>query len=223
MNIVELALSEGRKTLSEYESKLVLSHYGIPVVNEALARNESELKSALDVIGFPVAVKACAPNITHKTDLDLIRLDLKTEEDALSAFHQIMGQMPKVEGSAALVQKMAKGKREFLAGMTRDPQFGPCVMFGLGGIFTEALDDVSFRVAPLLTVDAHEMVNEIRSRKLLGSFRGMPPVNLNSLEQILVNLGRLGMENERIQEIDINPLIIQDGLPLAVDALIVLN
>ncbi|MCL5125455.1 MAG: acetate--CoA ligase family protein [Deltaproteobacteria bacterium] len=223
MNIVELALSEGRKTLSEYESKLVLSHYGIPVVNEALARNESELKSALDVIGFPVAVKACAPNITHKTDLDLIRLDLKTEEDALSAFHQIMGQMPEVEGSAALVQKMAKGKREFLAGMTRDPQFGPCVMFGLGGIFTEALDDVSFRVAPLLTVDAHEMVNEIRSRKLLGSFRGMPPVNLNSLEQILVNLGRLGMENERIQEIDINPLIIQDGLPLAVDALIVLN
>ncbi|MGC8657716.1 MAG: acetate--CoA ligase family protein [Desulfomonilaceae bacterium] len=223
MNILELALSEGRKTLSEYESKRVLSDYGIPVAREVLVRNEDELKSALDVIGLPVAVKGCAPDITHKTDLDLIRLDLKTEGEALSAFRQILSQMAGIRGAATLVQKMAKGKREFLAGMTRDPQFGPCVMFGLGGILTEALDDVSFRVAPLQTRDAIEMINEIRSRKLLGSFRGMPPVDLKSLEQILINLGRLGIENDRIQEIDINPLIIEDSLPVAVDALIVLN
>lgn len=223
MDVIEMALSQGRKTLSEHESKLVLSCYDIPVVEEMLARNESELKSAVENLGFPVAVKACAPDITHKTDLDLIRLDIKTQEEAVEAFRQIMNQIAKLGEGAALVQKMAKGKREFMVGMTRDPQFGPCVMFGLGGIFTEALDDVSFRVAPLEKNDAIEMIHEIKGHKLLGPFRGMPPVNLDSLEQILINLGRLGLENERIQEIDINPLIIREDLPIAVDALIVLN
>lgn len=223
MDVLESALSQGRKTLSEHESKLVLSCYEIPVIEEILAQNESELKSALETLGFPVAIKACAPKITHKTDLDLIKLDLKTHEDALTAFRQIMTQMNQFEGGAALIQKMAKGKREFMAGMTRDPQFGPCVMFGLGGIFTEALDDVSFRVAPLSKMDASEMIREIKSYKLLGAFRGMPPTDLPRLENILVNLGRLGLENQRIQEIDINPLIIQENIPVAVDALIVLN
>ncbi len=223
MDVIELALSQGRKTLSEHESKLVLSHYNIPVVEERSARNESELKSALDVLGFPVAIKACAPNITHKTDLDLIKLDIRTEEEALTAFRQIMDQMAKFRDGNALIQKMAKGKREFMVGMIRDPQFGPCVMFGLGGIFTEALDDVSFRIAPLDRTDASEMIHEIKAHKLLGSFRGMPSVDLGILEEILVNLGRLGLEHERIQEVDVNPLIIREGLPVAVDALIVLD
>jgi succinyl-CoA synthetase beta subunit len=223
MDVIEMALSQGRKTLSEHESKLVLSSYDIPVVEEMLVRNESELKSAIENLGFPVAVKACAPDITHKTDLDLMRLDIKTLQEAAEAFQQIMNQITEIGNGAVLVQKMAKGKREFMVGMTRDPQFGPCVMFGLGGIFTEALDDVSFRVAPLEKNDAIEMIHEIRSHKLLGPFRGMPPVNLDILEQILINLGRLGLENDRIQEIDINPLIIHEDLPVAVDALIVLN
>jgi len=107
--------------------------------------------------------------------------------------------------------------------MTRDPQFGPCVMFGLGGIFAEALEDVSFRVAPLEKKDALEMMNEIKGRKLLGAFRGMHPVDMERLGSILVNLGRLGMENERVQEVDVNPLIIEKGSPVAVDALIALN
>ncbi len=223
MDVIEMALSQGRKTLSEHESKLVLSRYDIPVIEEMLVRNESELKSAIENLGFPVAVKACAPDITHKTDLDLMRLDIKTQQEAAEAFQQIMNQITEIGNGAVLVQKMAKGKREFMVGMTRDPQFGPCVMFGLGGIFTEALDDVSFRVAPLEKNDAIEMIHEIKSRKLLGPFRGMPSVNLDSLEQILINLGRLGLENDRIQEIDINPLIIHEDLPVAVDALIVLN
>jgi len=223
MDVIELALSQGRKTLSEHESKIVLSHYDIPVVEERPACNELELKSALDVLGFPVAIKACAPNITHKTELDLIKLDIRTEEEALIAFRQIMDQMAKFAKGNALIQKMAKGKREFMVGMTRDPQFGPCVMFGLGGIFTEALDDVSFRVAPQDRTDAFEMIHEIKAYKLLGSFRGMPSVDLGILEEILVNLGRLGLEHERIQEVDVNPLIIREGLPVAVDALIVLN
>ncbi len=223
MDVIEKALSQGRKTLSEHESKLVLSSYDIPVVEEILVRNESELKTAVENIGFPVAVKACAPDITHKTDLDVIRLDIRTQEEAVEAFRQIIHRIAKLGEGAVLVQKMEKGKREFMVGMTRDPQFGPCVMFGLGGIFTEALDDVSFRVAPLEKNDATEMIHEIKSHKLLGPFRGMLPVNLDSLEQILINLGRLGLENERIQEIDINPLIIREDLPVAVDALIVLN
>ena len=152
-----------------------------------------------------------------------MRLDIKTQQEAAEAFQQIMNQITEIGNGAVLVQKMAKGKREFMVGMTRDPQFGPCVMFGLGGIFTEALDDVSFRVAPLEKNDAIEMIHEIRSHKLLGPFRGMPPVNLDILEQILINLGRLGLENDRIQEIDINPLIIHEDLPVAVDALIVRN
>ncbi|MCX5872837.1 MAG: acetate--CoA ligase family protein [Deltaproteobacteria bacterium] len=223
MDPIEFALSEGRKTLSEYESKLVLASYGIPVVEEKMARNESELILAVEVLGFPLAIKACAPSITHKTDLDLIKLDIRTDEEALNAFRTIMDQMGEMGDKAALVQKMAKGKREFMVGMTRDPQFGPCVMFGLGGVLTEALDDVSFRVAPLEKADAFEMIHEIKSNKLLGSFRGMPPVDVNSLQEILINLGRLGLEYERIQEIDVNPLIIRESMPVAVDALIVLN
>lgn len=223
MDPIEFALSQGRKTLSEHESKLVLAGFGIPVIEEEIARNESELKLAIEALGFPLAIKACAPNITHKTDLDLIKLDIRTEAEAVNAFRTIIDQMGDMEDKAVLVQKMAKGKREFMVGMTRDPQFGPCVMFGIGGVLTEALDDVCFRVAPLEKADAFEMIHEIKSKKLLGSFRGMPPVDVISLQEILINLGNLGLEYERIQEIDVNPLIIRENMPVAVDALIVLN
>ncbi|MFA6222474.1 MAG: acetate--CoA ligase family protein [Desulfomonilaceae bacterium] len=223
MDLIESALSEGRRTLSEYESKLVLSYYGIPIVQELLAGSESELESAINALGFPLAIKACAPNITHKTDLNLLKLNLQTKQEALDAFRFMTLELAKLGGGAVLVQKMARGQRELMVGMTRDPQFGPCVMFGLGGIFAEALEDVSFRVAPLENKDALEMMNEIRARKLLGAFRGMPPVDTERLGSILVNLGRLGMENDRVQEVDVNPLIIDEGSLVAVDALIALN
>jgi acetyl-CoA synthetase (ADP-forming) len=118
---------------------------------------------------------------------------------------------------------MVAAKRELMAGMTRDPQFGPCVMFGLGGIFTEALDDVVFRMAPLSAGDAAHMMDDIRAKALLGAVRGMPPVDRDALADILVNLGRIGMDNEAVKEIDINPILIADGKPVAVDALVVLN
>ncbi len=223
MELIELAVSQGRKSLSEYESKQILSNYGIPVVEEKLTQNETEFLSAVGAIGFPLAIKACAPEIAHKTDLDLIKLDIRTELEARKAFHQMMTRIGSFQDAAVLVQKMEKGKREFMVGMTRDQQFGPCVMFGIGGIFTEALDDVSFRVAPLERSDATEMIHEIRGNKLLGSYRGMPPVNVICLEDILLNLARIGLENDRIQEIDVNPLIICEDMPIAVDALIVLN
>ena len=126
-------------------------------------------------------------------------------------------------GNAVLVQEMIRCKRELAMGLTRDPQFGPCVMFGLGGIFTEILKDVSFRVAPLEKQDALAMMQEIRGRKILGAIRGMAAVDLDLLAEILVTIGRIGLENDRIKEIDVNPLMISNGKPVAVDALVVLE
>ena len=124
---------------------------------------------------------------------------------------------------AVLVQELVKGRRELVAGMTRDPQFGPCVMFGLGGIFTEVLRDISFRVAPIEKRDAMEMAGEIKSHKILDSVRGMPAANMEKLCQILITVGRIGLENPGVKEIDINPLILSGGDPVAVDALVVLS
>jgi acetyl-CoA synthetase (ADP-forming) len=123
---------------------------------------------------------------------------------------------------AVLVQQMIKGQRELVVGLTRDPQFGPCVMFGLGGIFTEILEDTSFRVAPIEKRDALEMIQEIKAHKILEAIRGMEPVDKDMLADILIAIGRLGIENEAVKEIDINPLIISRGQPVAVDALVVL-
>jgi succinyl-CoA synthetase beta subunit len=219
--IIEAALKEGRTTLSEYESKLVLTHYQIPIAREKLCKDSSELKEAAREIGYPLVLKGNSPDITHKTENDLIRLDIRNEAEAGQAFNDIMGRM---NGSSktVLVQEMVKGKREFLAGLTRDPQFGPCVLFGLGGIFTEVLKDVSFRVAPFDKKEALEMMGETKAHKLLEGIRGMEAVDKDSLAHILVQLGQIGLEQEKIKEIDINPLIISGARPVAVDALIVL-
>lgn len=219
--IIEAALKEGRTTLSEYESKLVLTHYQIPIAREKLCKDLNELKGAAQEIGYPLVLKGNSPDIAHKTENDLIRLDIRNEAEAGQAFSEIMGRM---SGSSktVLVQEMVKGKREFLAGLTRDPQFGPCVLFGLGGIFTEVLKDVSFRVAPFDKKEALEMMSETKAHKLLEGIRGMEAADKDSLAHILVQLGQIGLEQEKIKEIDINPLIISGARPVAVDALIVL-
>jgi acetyl-CoA synthetase (ADP-forming) len=152
----------------------------------------------------------------------MIELDIK-DEKALEAAYRALEERGKGELDGILVQQMVKGEREFVAGLIRDPQFGPCVMFGLGGIFTEVLKDVTFRVAPLEKRDAYEMMDEIRARKLLDAFRGKPAVNREALADALINLGRIGMENEEIAEIDINPIKVSDDMPIAVDALVVLR
>jgi acetyl-CoA synthetase (ADP-forming) len=216
--LIDSAVKEGRMTLSEYESKLVLTHYQIPIAREKLCTDLKDLKEAGREIGFPLVLKGNAPDITHKTESDLIRLDIRNETEAEQAFNDLMGRMNSNEKSV-LVQEMIKGKREFLAGLTRDPQFGPCVLFGLGGIFTEVLKDVSFRVAPFDRREALEMMGETKAHKLLEALRGM---DKNALADILVQLGKIGMEQEKIKEIDINPLIIAGARPVAVDALIVL-
>jgi acyl-CoA synthetase (NDP forming) len=220
--ILEKAIREGRKTLSEYESKDFLKSCGIPVTRELLVHSREECLKAAQTIGYPLVLKGCSPDLAHKTEKGLVKVDIRSEQEAARAFDDLTSRM---EGHQKdiLVQEMIKGPRELVAGMTRDPQFGPCVMFGLGGIFTEILKDIAFRVAPLERHDALDMTQEIKAHKILGTVRGMPAADLDLLCDILVKVGEIGMENQSIQEIDINPLILSGARPVAVDALIVLK
>jgi len=221
MNLIDQAIKDGRTALSEYESKQILASYGIPVTPEELITKPEDLSEAIFKIGYPLVMKGCAAEIAHKTEKGLIRVDVRNEEEALTAYKEITAAMDGIE-KAVLVQQMIKGQRELVVGLTRDPQFGPCVMFGLGGIFTEILEDTSFRVAPIEKRDALEMIQEIKAHKILEAIRGMEPVDKDMLADILIAIGRLGIENEAVKEIDINPLIISRGKPVAVDALVVL-
>ena len=222
MEIIQKVLGEGRHVLSEYESKLLLAQYGIPVTREIVVEDETDLISAARDIGYPLVLKGCSSEISHKTETNIIRLDIRTDEEATTAFRQIKANMNGQPGGV-LVQEMVRGQRELMAGLTRDPQFGPCVMFGLGGIFTEILKDVSFRLAPLKHLDALDMMREIKGHKILEAVRGMEPADTDMLAQVLIRLGDIGVENDQIKEIDINPLIIRGGKPVAVDALVVLG
>ena len=222
MEIIQKVLGEGRHVLSEYESKLLLAQYGIPVTREIVVEDETNLISAARDIGYPLVLKGCSSEISHKTETNVIRLDIRTDEEATTAFRQIKANMNGRPGGV-LVQEMVRGQRELMAGLTRDPQFGPCVMFGLGGIFTEILKDVSFRLAPLKHLDALDMMQEIKGHKILEAVRGMEPADTDMLAQVLISLGDIGVENDPIKEIDINPLIIRGGKPVAVDALVVLR
>jgi len=220
MKILEEALSRGDTTLSEHDSKLFLASYGIPVTREQVVSAEEEAASAAAEIGYPIVLKGSGAELAHKTEMNLIRLDLRTDGEVREAFRDLKKNTAVQE---VLVQQMVKGDRELVVGLTRDPQFGPCVMFGLGGIFTEILEDVSFRVAPLTEWDAEDMMDEIRAKKILGSFRGKPAVDRKVLTDILIAIGKIGLEFEAVKEIDINPLKILNGKPVAVDALVVLN
>jgi acetyl-CoA synthetase (ADP-forming) len=221
MKLIDQALKDGRTTLSEYESKQVLAFYGIPVTREELVIKPEGLSQAIHKIGYPLVMKGCAAEIAHKTEKGLIRLDIRNEGEAHTAYIEITAAMGGAE-KTVLVQQMIKGQRELVIGLTRDPQFGPCVMFGLGGIFTEVLEDTTFRVAPIEKRDALEMILEIKAHKILEAIRGMEPVDKDMLADILIAIGRLGIENEAVKEIDINPVIIAAGKPVAVDALVVL-
>jgi len=222
MRIIEKAVKAGQTMLSEYESKQVLAAYHIPVTREILVDDVKDLLSAIQEIGYPVVLKGCSPEIIHKTEKGLIQADIRNGKEAKTAFKGIMINMDDTE-KAVLVQEMVKGKRELVVGLTRDAQFGPCVMFGLGGIFTEILKDVSFRLAPLEKRDTLEMMDEIKAHKILDAVRGMDAVDRDILSEILINVGKIGVENDTIKEIDINPVIISGSRPVAVDALIVLQ
>ncbi len=222
MEIIDKAIKEGLSTLSEYDSKQVLTAYKIPVTKEIVVDNVDDLNTAAGDIGYPIVLKGCSAEIAHKTEKGLIKVDIRNEDEAKAAFEDISGKMGDA-GNDVLVQEMVKGQRELVVGMTRDPQFGPCVMFGLGGIFTEILKDVSFRVAPLTRKDAMDLMDDIKGKKILDAVRGMEAVDREALADILMAVGQIGMDYDQVQEIDVNPLKILNGKPVAVDALVVLG
>jgi len=222
VKIIQAALRKGRKTLSEYEAKQVLAAYDIPVSREVLVKDKARLDAALGKIGFPLVMKGCSADIAHKTEKGLIHVDIRTVTEARKAFRDIMAGLEGFDGGA-LIQEMIKGRRELVMGLTRDPQFGPCVMFGLGGIFTEILQDISFRHAPLEARDAREMMQEIRGHKILDAVRGMEAADKQRLTGMLINIGRIGLEIPEVSEIDLNPVILSWANPVVVDALVILK
>lgn len=224
MEVLKQARKKNQGALSEYDSKRVLKKYGIPVTKERLVKSQKDAVAAADKIGYPVVIKACGADLTHKTEHDAIRLNLADAGSVRKAVKELKEATEGLELEGFLVQQMVMGQRELVMGLIRDPQFGPCVMFGLGGIYTEILKDVSFRVAPLTQKDALEQMSEIRGKKILEAFRGMAAVDKKALAKSLVALGKIGMDHDDIAEIDINPLILtKKGKPVAVDALVVLD
>ena len=223
MEIIKNALKEGRTALSEHESKEILASYHIPISKEIVVDNAETLMKAVQEIGYPLVLKGCSSDITHKTEKGLIHLDIRNDNEAQAAFEEITRGMTGDPNGSVLVQEMVKGQRELVIGLTRDPQFGPCVMFGLGGIFTEILKDISFRLAPLEKKDALDMMHDIKGHKILDAIRGMESADKDMLVDILINVGKIGLENEAVKEIDINPVILSGSRPVAVDALIILE
>lgn len=220
--IIDRALAEKRKALSEYEAKQVLAAYGIPVTREILVVERGTLADAAGRIGYPLVMKGCAADIAHKTEQNLVRVDVRDADEAHQAYDDIVAGMKGADGGV-LVQEMIRGRRELVIGLTRDPQFGPCVMFGLGGIFTEILKDITFRRAPLDERDALDMMSEIKGRKILEAVRGMPAADTGALARMLIAVGAIGLELPAVAEIDLNPVILAGERPVAVDALIVVR
>ncbi|MCK9364663.1 MAG: acetate--CoA ligase family protein [Syntrophales bacterium] len=220
VRIIKTALAAGQRALDEHQSKRLLAAYGVPVTREQLADSEAEAIKAAEEIGFPLAIKACSPEIMHKSGKGLIELNIQTKEALLRAFCAVRtaagGDIP------ILIQQMVAGSREFVAGMTRFPGFGPCVLFGLGGIFTEALQDTTFRAAPFGIIEAAEMLEDIKAKALLGEIRGMPAADAPALAAILQTVGNIAVLHPEIAEIDLNPLILAGADPLVADVLFVL-
>jgi len=215
--------SAGVHVISEDEAKLIFSAFGIPVVEEKRVTTIEKAVDAAKVSGFPVALKGIGSRILHKTESGFVCLGLANEDQVRQAACG-MEEAGKDLLEAFLVQPMVVGKREFVAGMFRDPQFGPVILFGLGGVLTEALNDIVLKIAPLSDLDMDDMLGQLSSQKLLEAFRGEAAVDREQIKRILGGLSDLVLENPDIQEIDINPLIVQkDGSCVAVDGLVVLG
>jgi acyl-CoA synthetase (NDP forming) len=207
--------------LDEYISKRILQCHDIPTVAEALVDDILQCEETATRLGFPLVMKGLQRGKVHKTELGLVRLGINSLEETRKSFAVLM---EKMNGQGKIVMyRQVRGKIELILGLLRDPQFGPCVMLGLGGIMAEILSDAVFAPAPLTGEDALRLISRMRGQKILDGFRGEPPVNREELSRIIVELGNLGLTYPRIQEIDINPLIIGGNGAVAVDATIVLK
>ena len=216
-------LTNASGVLDEYQSKQILSRCGIPVVNEQRISDTAGLNRAAAEYGFPIVLKGLLPGEIHKTESGLVRTNLMSAEDAQTIFLEFMNRLSKKGKGSILVQRQIQGYPELIAGMIRDPQFGPCVMCGFGGILAEVIKDSVFAVAPLSRSEARDLIDRLKTQKLLDGFRGNIAVDRDALADILVRLGELGTAFEQIKEIDINPLIVHDGVPVAVDATIIMD
>ncbi len=219
--LIKRALTEGRSVLDEYESKQLLAAYGVPAVQEILTHSEKEAVEAAAAIGYPLAIKGCSAKFAHKTEKGLIHLNVINEEGVRESYRSVM----KAAGEEIplLVSKMVTGSRELMSGVVRHSSFGPCVLFGLGGIMAEAFKDRTFRLAPLNEAEAIEMLQDIRAKELLGPYRGMPAVDQGKMAAVLQAVGNLALLHQEISEIDLNPVMISGSNPVVVDALVVLS
>ena len=218
-------ISSTHRALSEYRSKKLLAEYGIPVTDEILVQTRDQAADAAKKIGFPVVLKATGAELMHKSETGCVELNLTSDEDVFMAYERIRSSVsaPVSENlEGILVAQMLPGARELVCGLTREPQFGPCVMLGFGGVMTEIINDTVFRVAPFDHAEAMDMIHELKSRAIFDAFRGERPADVNAICQCLMALGKIGMAHPEISEIDINPLKIDpSGRVKAVDALVV--
>lgn len=221
------AIAQGKRFLNEVESKEVLRDAGISTIETHLASSRDEAVALAEKVGFPVVLKIISPQIVHKSDIGGVRLGLNSKEEVSSTYDEMISQVRTKEPSATIegisVQSMARPGVEVIIGMSKDPQFGPVLMFGLGGVLVEVLEDVSFRIVPLVKRDAQEMIKEIKGHPLLEGYRGQEPANIEMLEETLLKLSDLAQSHSEIKEIDLNPIFAyKDGLT-AVDARIILE
>ena len=207
-------------TLSEADSRTLVAEAGVSVSRWATADDADNAAVAAEEMGFPVVVKLCGDAIAHKSERGLVRLSLTSADDVRGAATELLSAATESDGDVELlVSTMVSGDRELIAGLVRDPQFGPCVMLGVGGVLAEAVADVAFRLAPLERLDAHELIDDLGAQTLLGPFRGQPAVDRDVLADTLCALGDLASD-PTIASIDLNPLIVFEGQPMAVDALV---
>lgn len=225
--IIARALNEGRDLLLEPEAKELCSSYGIPVPKLKIARSIEEAVKAAEEIGLPVVVKVVSKDIVHKSDAGCVIVGVTDLKGVEEAYRKIMENAlkfnPRAEIKGVLIEEMVSKGVEVAIGGLRDVEFGPVVMFGLGGIFIEVLRDVTFRVAPLSEADAEEMIREVKGFKLLEGYRGMEPVNLKSIIDIILKVSRMIVENELISQIDLNPVIAHKQGAKVVDARVILS
>ncbi|MGA9387676.1 MAG: acetate--CoA ligase family protein [Candidatus Bathyarchaeia archaeon] len=225
--IISQAVRDNRKSLLETEAKTVCEDYGIPITRFELAKNEAEAVEFAEAIGYPVVLKIVSPDIIHKSDVGGVVVDLRGAKAVRGAYKQILGSIKKHDAKAkiigVLVQEMAPASTEVIVGSIKDPQFGPAIMFGLGGVFVEVLKDVTFRIAPVTEEEAREMIEEVKAYPLLKGYRGSPPADINAIVKIILATSKLVMEHQEIKELDLNPIMVYEKGAKTVDARIILE
>ncbi|HEY7070032.1 MAG TPA: acetate--CoA ligase family protein [Acidimicrobiales bacterium] len=208
-------------TLSEAASKELLGTFGVPFPDERVVGSVDGAEGAAGEIGYPVVVKLGGDGIAHKTERGLVRLGLGSAEQVRDAAAELLAAATPEDGEVhLLVAPMLRATRELIAGLHHDPQFGMTVMLGVGGILAEAVADVSFRLVPIDRVDAEEMIDDLALQRLLGPFRGEPAVDRTAVADVLLGLSEAARARDDIASADLNPLLIVDGRPVAVDALV---